>query len=132
MIPFLDLDPVAPPVPKPGRDRKARATDPDTSQAAGERGDNFGPLCQRILRTLIEVERTDSWRTGATPHEIRLRLAYDGDRTPETGSVARRFTTLKRMGFVADTGERRVGGAGQPQTAWRSTVEGRAWARGET
>lgn len=120
-----------PPAPStsPCPDPKARTSDPVTSKAAAERGDNFGPLCQRILRTLIECERTDSWRTGTTCAELRLRMAYDSERVPETNSVARRFTTLARMGFIYATGEARDGGAGQPQIAWASTPEGRAWAR---
>lgn len=121
-LPFYDEPTVAPTPPDP----KARTSDPDTSKAAAL-GDNFGPLCQRVLRTLAECERTDAWRTGTTAAELRHRLAYDSARTPETNSVMRRLTTLARMGFIYDTGERRDGGAGQPQMAWATTREGRAW-----
>lgn len=127
--PTLWDDPPAPSIPKPIADPKARASDPATSKAAAERGDNFGPLCQRVLLTLLEIERTDSWRTGATVAELRLRMSYDSARVPESNSIARRLTTLARMGYIRDTGATRDGGAGQPQTAWASTPEGRAWAR---
>jgi hypothetical protein len=110
-------------------DPKARHSDPRTSKLAA--GDNFGPLCQRVLCTLLETERTDAWRTGATVAELRSRMEFDGLRVPESNSIARRLTTLARMGFVRDTGESRDGGAGQPQIAWASTPEGRAWTRGD-
>lgn len=108
-------------------DYLARASDPRTSKAAAK-GDSFGPLCQRVLLTMIETERTDGWRTGATVAELRHRMSFTGGRVPESNSIARRITTLARMGFVRDTGEVRDGGAGQPQIAWASTPEGRAWA----
>lgn len=114
MLPFADED-------------FARETDPDTSRNAAVQGDSFGPLTIRVLRTLIECERTDSWRTGATAYEIRHRMSYDRETVPETGSVCRRFTTLARAGLVRDTGERRRSGAGRDQIAWASTAEGRAW-----
>lgn len=126
--PTLWDDTPAPVIPKPIVDPKARTSDPRTSKAAAK-GDSFGPLCQRVLLTLIETERTDAWRTGATVAELRLRMSYDSARVPESNSIARRLTTLARMGYVRDTGETRDGGAGQPQTAWASTPEGRAWAR---
>lgn len=124
-LPIYDETPT---IAAPVEDPKSRRSDPRTSKVAGDRGDNFGPLCQRVLRTLLEVERTDAWRTGVTVAELKLRMAYDALRCPESNSIARRLTTLARMGFVRDTGECRDGGAGQPQIAWASTPEGRGWA----
>lgn len=121
-------DPPAPAIPPAPPEDFARRGDPDTSKTAAEMGDSFGPLTARVLATVIECERTDSWRTGVTPFEVRERMAYGSEMVPETGSVCRRFTTLARAGYVRDTGVRRRSGAGREQIAWASTEEGRQWA----
>lgn len=126
-LPFYD-DPASPAIPGPPPEHFARRSDPDTSKAAARQlGDSFGALTQRVMATLLEVERTCADRPGATAYELRTRMAYDGDRCPETSSICRRFTTLARAGFVYDTGERRLSGAGRFQIAWASTAEGRVW-----
>lgn len=112
----------------PAGERFARHSDPDTSKSAAELGDSFGALTLRVMRTLLECERTNPHRTGAIAYEVRLRMAYDSSPCPETSSVCRRFTSLARRGFVRDTGERRRSGAGRYQIAWASTAAGRAWA----
>lgn len=120
-------DPPAPPTTGPPIEHFARRSDPDTSKAAAALGDSFGPLTERVLRTVVECERTDAWRTGTTAAEVRHRMAFGSQRVPETGSICRRFTTLARAGYVRDTGERRRSGAGRDQIAWAATAEGRAW-----
>lgn len=126
--PTLWDDPPPPTIPSPPPEHFARRSDPDTSKAAArDLGDSLGPLTQWVLATVIECGRTDPWRTGTTPFEVRQRMSFDSQRIPETGSICRRFTTLARAGYVRDSGVRRRSGAGRDQIAWAATAEGRAW-----
>lgn len=105
-------------------ERFHRRSDPGPSKA---RGDNYGPLTVRVLATLIEVERTNPSRVGATTNEIQMRMAYDAPMVPDRNSISRRLTSLLRKGFVRDTGERRDGGRGVEVTVYAATGEGRQW-----
>lgn len=124
MIPFLDVPQTVPPA-KPRRDRKVRATDPVPSQDAA-RHDAFGPATVRVLAALVEIERTNPHRPGATANEIQARMSFDGF-PPDRSSTSRRLTSLARKGFVAADGERRDGGRGVMVTVFVATAEGRAW-----
>lgn len=106
-------------------ERFARRSDPGPSKA--RRVDSYGPLTIRVLTTLIEVERTNPSRVGATTNEIQMRMAYDALRTPDRNSISRRLTSLLRKGYVRDTGERRDGGRGVDVTVYAATREGREW-----
>lgn len=108
-------------------DRLARRSDPGPSKVAAAKGDNYGPLTIRVLSTLVEVERTNAHRPGATTAEIQMRMAYDAMPCPDRNSISRRLTSLLRKGLVRDTGVRRDGGRGVPTTVYSATAEGREW-----
>lgn len=116
--------------PRPEPERFARRSDPGPSKVAAEVGDSFGPLTVRVLERLIECERTNPHRVGATTNEIQMRMSYDAERTPDRNSISRRLTSLLRKGYVRDTGERRDGGHGVEITVYAATTEGREWLRG--
>jgi hypothetical protein len=122
-----DLFELLEPAPAPEPERFHRRSDPQPSKVAAEKGDSFGPVCRRVLATLIEVERTTPSRGGATASEIQLRMSFDAEIPPDRNSISRRLTSLLRKGYVRDTGERRDGGRGVEVTVYAATPEGRTW-----
>lgn len=118
----LHDDPLAPP-----SYTHARRHDPDTAKSAGEAAQDWeGEEGRRVLEALMECERTTGH--GQTAHELTMHLAYFGH--AQQNCVSRRLTTLKRHGYVRDTGERRMGGHGRPIAVYASTREGHAWLEG--
>lgn len=126
MVSFLGDAPAPPPKVRQARSRR---TDRDTAKQAGDAaGEWEGELGRRVLATLIELERHSA--SGATAHDIVMRLAFSGD-APEQNSVSRRLTSLMRHGHVVDSGERKPSARrhGHPLVVWASTQGGRAWLR---
>lgn len=110
----------------------ARITGPGSSKKAEEAVQLTSNVwCRRVLAVM--VEREDRADLGTTASEAIMRLAYFGEAVPETSSISRRITSLRKLGYVAPvlaaaTGEplERKGGNGRVQTVWASTPLGRA------
>lgn len=118
--------------PRPIADHASRLSDPQSSHdGAALQGEALGASAMYVLRTLIEIERTNPSRIGATAAEIRLRQAYDSGPSMEKNVIGRRLTSLVRHGLVIVDGERRDGGCGVDVQVYRATAEGRAMAIAE-
>lgn len=109
----------------------ARITDPATSKKAEEAVRlASNRWCRNVLWAMIERENRGD--DGTTATEAIMRLSLRGEAVPETGSISRRITSLKKLGYVEPVAAadgaplERMGGRGQPQTVWRSTGLGRA------
>lgn len=99
-----------------------RMGDPDTSRdAALSILPTFHAELQRVLAAIEWIDLFHG--EGATAWQIKRRLASQ-DIEREQGSVARRCTDLRDLGFIVDSGERRRGRTGRQLIVWTLTPKG--------
>lgn len=100
----------------------ARRSDPETSREAASRVASVGVTRRAILSELAHRDRLGG--AGATDPEILtlLRLSLS---VSDSGARTRR-AELVRLGFVEDSGVRRLTSSGRRSVVWRITEAGRA------
>lgn len=125
---LFDLEHDEPPTAPPVSDPLVRTTDPEPSRD-GAKPEPLGHEAVRVLRALVELERTCPHRVGATAPELMMRMAFDG-LAPDRNCVSRRLTSLVRHGFAVVADEKRDGGRGVNVSVYCATAEGRGWLRG--
>lgn len=105
-------------------DRTARRCDPITSHGKREW---LGAVALGVLRAFIAAGGE------GTANDVARAMARDaareGREPMDRGCVSRRFTSLRRYGLIAETGELRDGGRGKECRVFRVADAGREAAR---
>lgn len=92
----------------------ARSTDPDTSHAAARRLTRADSMRAKLLRTYCQ-------HGGLTAEEASEFAGYG----PADGAW-KRVSDLRNLGYLCDSGLRRVGTSGRQQVVLQATPAGRA------
>lgn len=107
---FLNSDPFASYTEAPSLEQRARATDPDTSKAAGAVLDPT-----RLEREVLEVIKSFG-DAGCISDQVEAALSHI-----KGSSLTPRYAGLSKKGLIEDCGDRRVALSGRKQIVWVAT-----------